>query len=237
MRARVRGEPGGSPQRPLAGWLSGLPAIGPRRSAGVDLRGVRAALARWPAARLCAVYRDHGVSAGRWKRAEREVAAALGGRRLPNSGTGQPDVRLPGFALQIKTRRELPAWLWAAVDQATRDADPGELPAVVLNQVSQGRRARRLVVLDFERFAALIAGEMINNSQQPTGSVPDPAGDPPPPGRLVWPVVEPPECPPCEPRYSIGMLFPASAPWAAADAGDETTNNSQQQPTTGGTTP
>ncbi len=96
------------------------------------------------------------MSTQRWKRAEREIAAALGGQRLPNTGTGQPDVRLPGFALQIKTRTELPGWLWAAVHQATRDAGPGESPAVVLNQVSQGRRARRLVVLDLELFAALI---------------------------------------------------------------------------------
>ncbi|MDP9359624.1 MAG: hypothetical protein M3R02_30915, partial [Chloroflexota bacterium] len=103
-----------------------------------------------------------GVSTQRWKRAEREIAAALGGRRLPNSGTGQPDVRLPGFALQIKTRRELPAWLWAAVDQATRDAGPDERPAVVLNQVNQGRRARRLLVIDLEIFAALIGAEKAN---------------------------------------------------------------------------
>ncbi len=96
------------------------------------------------------------MSGQRWKAQERAVAAALGGRRLPNSGTGQPDVQLPGFALQIKTRRELPAWLWAAMEQAARDAGPDERPAVVLNQVTQGRRARRLLVIDLEIFAALI---------------------------------------------------------------------------------
>ncbi len=105
------------------------------------------------------------MSAGRWKRAEREIAAALGGRRLPNSGTGQPDVRLPGFALQIKTRRELPAWLWAAVEQAARDAGPDERPAVVLNEVRAGVKARRLVVLDFAAFAALIGGEVTGASK------------------------------------------------------------------------
>ncbi|MDP9358164.1 MAG: hypothetical protein M3R02_23345 [Chloroflexota bacterium] len=102
------------------------------------------------------------MSGQRWKRAEREIAAALGGRRLPNSGTGQPDVRLPGWALQIKTRTELPGWLWAAVDQATRDAGPGESPAVVLNEVRAGVKARRLVVLDFAAFAALIGAEKDN---------------------------------------------------------------------------
>ncbi len=33
-----------------------------------------------------------------------------------------------------------------------------------------------------------------------------------PPGPLVWPVVEPPACPPCTPRGSVQMLFPASIP-------------------------
>ena len=96
------------------------------------------------------------MSGARWKNQERQVAAALGGRRLPNVGTGQPDVRLPGWGLQVKTRHELPAWLWAAVDQAARDAGPDERPAVVLNEVRAGVKARRLVVLDLDHFAALI---------------------------------------------------------------------------------
>ena len=96
------------------------------------------------------------MSAGRWKRAEREIAAALGTRRLPNSGRGQPDCRAAGVAYQIKTRVTLPAWLSAAMDQATRDADPGELPVVVLNEVGPGRKARRLAVVDFADWCALI---------------------------------------------------------------------------------
>ncbi len=54
--------------------------------------------------------------------------------------------------MQVKTRKELPAWLWAAVDQAERDACAGERPAVVLSEVTQGTRARRLVVLDFDAW-------------------------------------------------------------------------------------
>jgi hypothetical protein len=95
------------------------------------------------------------MSSQRWKRQERQIAAALGSRRIPNSGAGQPDIRTPsGWAVQVKTRGELPAWLWAAVDQARRDAGPGERPAVVLSEVTPGRRARRLVVLDFDAWAA-----------------------------------------------------------------------------------
>ena len=84
----------------------------------------------------------------RWKRAEREIAMALGGVRLPNNGRGQPDVRAGDVAAQVKTTQALPAWLTGAVEQAQADAAGGELPVVVLNEVTQGRRARRLVVVD-----------------------------------------------------------------------------------------
>ena len=101
------------------------------------------------------------MSADRWKRQEREVARALGTQRIPNNGAGQPDIRTPSsWAVQVKTRGELPAWLWAAVDQARRDAGPGERPAVVLSEVVPSRRARRLVVLDFDEWAAEIGVEV-----------------------------------------------------------------------------
>ncbi len=158
LRHDVRGDPGGNPERPLAGWLPGLPATGPRRSAGDHVRGVRPALARWPAARLCAVPRGGRVSGQRWKAQERAVAAALGGQRLPNTGASQCDVRAPGWAVQVKSRTALPAWLWSAVEQATRDAGLDERPALVLCEVRPGVKARRLVVLDLELFAALIGG-------------------------------------------------------------------------------
>jgi len=89
---------------------------------------------------------------------QRQLAAALGTTRLPNSGVGQPDVRVPGWAVQVKTRAELPGWLWSAVDQAARDAGPGEAPCVVLAEVTPGRKARRLAVLAFDDFVSLIGG-------------------------------------------------------------------------------
>ena len=84
---------------------------------------------------------------------------ALGGVRLPNSGKGQPDAPCPGFAVQVTTTTALPKRLVEAVDQAARDAGGGEVPIVVRNQVSQGRRARRLAVLQLEAWRALIAEE------------------------------------------------------------------------------
>ena len=97
-------------------------------------------------------------AAQRWKRQEREIAAALGGVRLPNSGRGQPDVLAGNLAVQVKTRATLPAWLVAALDQAERDAaatSPDVVPVVILSAVRAGRKARRVVVLDLDAFAAL----------------------------------------------------------------------------------
>ncbi len=123
---------------------------------------MRATAARRPAARLRPLLRRRGVSTQRWKRAEREIAAALGGRRLPNTGASQCDVRAGAWAVQVKTRQELPAWLRAAVEQAARDAGPDERPAVVLCEVRPRVKARRLVVIDFELFAALIGAAKVN---------------------------------------------------------------------------
>lgn len=58
----------------------------------------------------------------RWKRAERDIAALLGGVRLPNTGYGQPDVIAGRLAVQLKTKAQLPAWFTDAVDQNIRDA-------------------------------------------------------------------------------------------------------------------
>ena len=95
----------------------------------------------------------------RWKKHERAVADLLGGLRLPNSGRGQPDVRASGMACQVKTTKALPAWLTGTVDQATRDAGEAELAVVVLNEVSRGRKARRLVVVDLGAQIEWRAGE------------------------------------------------------------------------------
>lgn len=87
------------------------------------------------------------MSTQRWKRAEREIATALGGQRMPNTGRGNPDVLTNDgrYAVQIKTRETLPTWLTDAVEQAKRDAGD-RLPMVVHNQVTQGKKARRLIV-------------------------------------------------------------------------------------------
>ncbi len=96
------------------------------------------------------------MNGGRWLRHERTIARALGARRLPGAGQGQPDCRPPGWAVAILTRATAPGWLWDALDRAGRHRAPGERAAVVLTTVSQGVRARRLVLLSFEDFVGLV---------------------------------------------------------------------------------
>lgn len=91
-----------------------------------------------------------------WKHAERQLARLIGGQRLPNNGYGQPDVTVAGavdtWALEVKHRESLPAWLTAAVDQSDRNAGVDRIPALVLVHCSQGRKARRLLVVDLDRI-------------------------------------------------------------------------------------
>ncbi len=93
----------------------------------------------------------------RWQRHARDVARALG-VVLPPEEAGALACRLPGWAVRTMTRATAPAWLFAALDQATREAGTGERAAVVVSVVSQGVKLRRLVLLSFEEFQALAAG-------------------------------------------------------------------------------
>lgn len=90
------------------------------------------------------------MSAQRWKRHERAIAALLGGVRLPNSGRGQPDVLAGRLAVQVKTKQALPAWFTGAVDQSIRDAGPDRLPVVVIAHARRGHPTRRYLVVDLE---------------------------------------------------------------------------------------
>lgn len=89
-------------------------------------------------------------SAQRWKRAERNIAALLGGVRRPNTGYGQPDVLAGHLAVQVKTKAALPAWFNDAVDQSIREPGPNLQPVVIVNLVTLGRKARRFLIADLD---------------------------------------------------------------------------------------
>jgi hypothetical protein len=70
------------------------------------------------------------------------------------SGRGRgdaPDVTTPSLAVEVKSRRTLPAWIKYAVAQAEASARKPQLPVVVLHE--DGRRYRdAIVVLKIEDF-------------------------------------------------------------------------------------
>ena len=66
-----------------------------------------------------------------WKACERKVAALLGGTRIPVSGRARghsPDIHHERLSIEVKSRRNLPAWLEAAMRQAEACAQDGQLP-------------------------------------------------------------------------------------------------------------
>ena len=71
-----------------------------------------------------------------WKRAERRVAADLGGVRVPVTGRSRgdaPDIAHDRLALEVKHRASLPAWLTGALEQARASRRDGRIPVAVLH--------------------------------------------------------------------------------------------------------
>lgn len=89
-----------------------------------------------------------------WKRAERRIAKAVHGQRIPVSGrAGMPDIAHPKLSVEVKSRRTLPRWLVAALSQAERAAQPNQLPIAVLHEHGQPY-AKALVVMRLDAFLA-----------------------------------------------------------------------------------
>ena len=101
---------------------------------------------------------------GTWKRREREVAARLGGQRLPVSGRGkdEPDAETPLLCIQSKHGRNRPSSLTTWMDGICRTAgDRGKVGLVVWSTMRE-RGDDALVILrlkDFEALHGRVQGE------------------------------------------------------------------------------
>lgn len=98
-----------------------------------------------------------------WKRAEREVARRLGGRRIPVSGRQRgdaPDIEHLTLSIEVKHRESLPAWLLDAMDQARASCRDEQLAIAVLHQRGM-RYEQSLVVIDLSSLARLLAGRTV----------------------------------------------------------------------------
>jgi len=90
-----------------------------------------------------------------WKRTERQVAALLGGTRVPMTGRARgstPDVTHPLLAVEVKHRKSIPAWLRDAVDQAQASVRGAQLPIVVLHGAGE-RFDHALVIITLSDFS------------------------------------------------------------------------------------
>lgn len=85
----------------------------------------------------------------RGKAAELAVAKRLGGRR--HGTMGGEDVTVPGFSVEVKSRRAFVAAGW--MDQAIRNAPPGKTPLVVVH-VAGKRHQKDLVILSLADWQA-----------------------------------------------------------------------------------
>jgi hypothetical protein len=72
-----------------------------------------------------------------WKKIERQVAALLGGERVPVTGRQRgsaPDVTHPVLSIEVKHRKELPDWLLDALRQAEASRRGDQIPIAILHQ-------------------------------------------------------------------------------------------------------
>ena len=101
-----------------------------------------------------------------WKEHERRTARRLSGQRTGNTGTAVADVQAGAWAVECKSRKDLPAWLLDAMNQARRNALTGQTGIVVLHQVGQ-RSDRDIVCMSLADFTAWAGA--INAEPTPTG--------------------------------------------------------------------
>src|SRR5262245_16859177 len=92
-----------------------------------------------------------------WKKAERAVGTALGGRRIPVTGIDREgeDVDTPLFCVQVKRRLMFPAWLDAWLSGiCVRAKSHGKIGLLVLVTPGQ-RKANAMVVMRMADFTDL----------------------------------------------------------------------------------
>lgn len=91
-----------------------------------------------------------------WKAAEKGVARALGGERVSNKflGLDVTDVVCGIFAVEVKERKAIPAWLINAMCQSERNAKGGRTPLVALHRLGD-RYDDALIVMRLHDFVDL----------------------------------------------------------------------------------
>jgi hypothetical protein len=93
-----------------------------------------------------------------WKRAERAIAAILGGKRIPVTGRKGPDIAHPQLSVEVKSRTDLPQYLWEWLAQAADGAEESKVPVVVLHRSGRVHAQDDLVVMRIGELLRLLEG-------------------------------------------------------------------------------
>lgn len=99
-----------------------------------------------------------------WKRHERRVAQALGGRRLGATGRENPDVDAGWLQIECKHRARLPGWIGQALAKVRGQAGPGRLGIVVAHEL-RGRDS--WVILSLKDFQEWFGGDALADGERP----------------------------------------------------------------------
>ena len=89
-----------------------------------------------------------------WKKNESQIAAVIGGKRVPVSGRQRgdaPDIEHNFLSIEVKLRARLPGWLHNAMHQAEASARGNQTPVAVLREKGQVV-GKAFVVMRLEEF-------------------------------------------------------------------------------------
>jgi len=89
-----------------------------------------------------------------FKHHEREIAKRVRGQRVGQYGGA--DVVTDDLAIECKSRKKLPSWLWSAIQQAERNANPLQRAVVHLHE-KNNQYDNDLVLMRFSTFQTLYA--------------------------------------------------------------------------------
>ncbi len=103
-----------------------------------------------------------------WKQFERDVAKAVGGKRVPCSGTGRgkqtfdEDVHHPALAVECKYGKQVPKTPLRWYGRIAEQTPAGKIPALALKRKGQHGG---LVVLSLNDFARIFSAFMQTQTQ------------------------------------------------------------------------
>lgn len=103
--------------------------------------------------------RDRSMKRASFKQVERRLAKKLGGQRQPLNGSSGPDVKSSWLSVEVKTRKNLPDWLFHALSQAEKGTEGGKrLPVAFLKETGK-HMVSGLVVMKFSDFMDWFGGK------------------------------------------------------------------------------